>query len=67
MKEEQLEGELIKKQVDEELERERLRELERRKRAAQTREEFKQANEELLQIQAEITLKEREEERRIEE
>jgi len=41
MKEEQLEGKLIKKQVDEELERERLREIERRKKAAQTREEFK--------------------------
>jgi len=67
MKEEQLEGELIKKQVEEELERERLRDIERKKRAAQTREEFKMANEELLQIQAEITLKEREEEKRIEE
>lgn len=48
MKEEQLEGELIKKQVEEELEREKLRDLERKKRAAKTREEFKKANEELL-------------------
>ena len=39
--------------------------MERKKRAANTREEFKIANEELLQVQAEIALKEREEERRI--
>ena len=50
MKEEQLEGELIKKQVEEELEREKLRDIQRKKRAAGTREEFKKANEELLQI-----------------
>ena len=67
MKEEQLEGQLIKKQVEEELEREKLRDLERKKRAAQSREEFKKANEDLLKIQAEIALKEKEEERRIEE
>lgn len=48
LKEEQLEGELIKKQVEEELEREKLRDMERIKRAAKTREEFKQANEDLL-------------------
>ena len=64
MKEEQLEGELIKKQVEEELERERMRDAERLKRAAKTREEFKKANEDLLKIQAEIALKEKEEERR---
>jgi hypothetical protein len=51
MKEEQLEGQLIKKQVEEELEREKLRDLERMKRAAKTRDEFKRANEELLKIQ----------------
>ena len=49
---EQLEGELIKKQVEEELEREKLRDLDRLKRAAKTREDFKKANEDLLQIQA---------------
>lgn len=65
LKEEQLEGELIKKQVEEELEREKLRDLERLKRAAQTREDFKKANEDLLKIQAQIALKEKEEERRI--
>ena len=52
LKEEQLEGELIKRQVEEELEREKFRDMERLKRAAKTREEFKQANEELLQMQA---------------
>jgi hypothetical protein len=67
MKEEQLEGELIKKQVEEELDRERLRDLERMKKAAETRESFQKANEELLKMQAEIALKEKEEERKIEE
>lgn len=65
MKEEQLEGELIKKQVEEELEREKLRDVERKKRAAKTREEFKKANEELLALQAEMAIKEKEEEKRI--
>jgi len=60
-----LEGELIKKQVEEELARERLRDLERLKRAAETRQGFQKANEELLKIQAEIALKEKEEERKI--
>ncbi len=67
MKEEQLEGELIKKQVEEELEREKLRDMERLKRAAKTREEFKKANEDLLQMQAQMALKEKEEELRIQE
>jgi len=44
-----------------------LRELDRKKKAAQTREDFKKANEELLALQAEIAVKEKEEERRIEE
>ena len=65
MKEEQLEGELIKKQVEEELEREKLRDVERKKRAAKTREEFKKANEELLALQAEMAIKEKEEEKSI--
>lgn len=67
MKEEQLEGQLVKKQVEEELEREKLRDLERLKRAAKTRDQFKKANEELLKIQQEIAVKEQEEERKIEE
>jgi hypothetical protein len=42
-----------------------LRELDRKKKAAQTREDFKKANEELLTLQTEIAVKEKEEERRI--
>lgn len=66
-KEDELEGQLIKKQVDEELERERHKELERRKKAIGVREEFKKANEDLIHVQAAIALKEKEEDRRIEE
>ncbi len=47
MKEEMLEGELVKRKAKEEIERERLKELERKKRQAKSREEFKQANEDL--------------------
>ena len=65
MKEEELEGQLIKKQVEEELEREKLRDIERQKRVAKTRDEFTKANEELLKIQAQMALKEQEEEQRI--
>jgi hypothetical protein len=53
--------------VEEELEREKLRDMERKKRAAQTREEFQKANDELLKIQQQIALKEQEEEKRQEE
>jgi len=49
------------------MEREKLRDIERLKRASATREEFKRANEDLLQIQAQIALKEKEEEKRLEE
>lgn len=49
------------------MEREKLRALEARKKAANQREEFKKANEELLKLQAQIALKEKEEERRIDE
>lgn len=45
MKEDELEGELIKKQVEEDLGREKLKELERRKKASNRNEEFKVANE----------------------
>lgn len=50
MKQEDLEGQLIKKQVEEELEREKQKELERKQRVQQTRKEFETANEELLRI-----------------
>ena len=52
IKEDELEGELIKKQVEEELEREKEKELARRKAAANQRDQYKLANEELLKIQA---------------
>lgn len=67
LQEDEMEGQLIKKQVEEELEKEKLKELAKRKKAAKTREEFKQANEDLVKLQAEMALKEKEEERRIEE
>ena len=41
MKEDELEGELIKKQVEEELEREKEKELARRKAAAAQRDQYK--------------------------
>jgi hypothetical protein len=53
--------------VEDELQREKLKELERRKKAQETRESFKKANEELLKIQADIAIKEKEEEKRIQE
>jgi hypothetical protein len=52
IKEDELEGELIKKQVEEELEREKQKEMERRKAAANQRDQYKRANEDLLKIQA---------------
>lgn len=67
IKEDELEGELIKKQVEEELEREKEKELARRKAAANQRDQYQRANEELLKIQAQIAIKEKEEDKRIEE
>ena len=52
IKEDELEGELIKKQVEEELEREKEKELARRQKAAAQRDQYTKANEELLKIQA---------------
>ena len=67
LKEDELEGQLIKKQVEDELEREKLKELDRRKKAQETKDQLKKANDDLVKLQAEIALKEKEEERRIEE
>lgn len=67
IKEDELEGELIKKQVEEELEREKEKELARRQKAANQRTQYQKANEELLKIQAQIAIKEKEEDKRIEE
>lgn len=67
LKEEELEGKLIKKQVEDALEEEKKKEEQKKQRANYMKEELKNSNEELLRIQAEIALKEKEEERRIEE
>ena len=47
IQEEILEGELIKKQVEEEIEREKQRDLDRKKQAADNREALRKANEEI--------------------
>jgi hypothetical protein len=65
MKEEQLQGELVKRQVEEELEREKQREIQRHEKVQKTRENFKTANEDLLRIQAQMAVKEKEEEAKI--
>jgi hypothetical protein len=62
VKEEMLEGELVKRKARQELEAERLKELERRKRQAKTREELTLANEDLKRYNEELKRKEREEE-----
>lgn len=62
IKEEMLEGELVKRRAREDLEAERLKELERRKRQAKTREELIKANEELKVYNASIKKRDQEEE-----
>jgi len=47
IQEEMLEGELIKRQVEEEIEKEKQRELQRKQAQAKQREDFKKANEDL--------------------
>lgn len=44
-----------------------MKELEKKKKAATQREEFKKANEELIKLSAQMALKEKDEERKIEE
>ena len=65
MKQEQLEGELIKKQVEEEMERQKMKDLEKTKKIAKTRSEFKEANDMLIKLQQQIAIKEKEEENKI--
>lgn len=64
IKEEMLEGELVKRKAKEELERDRLKEVERRKRQAKSREEFKLTNEELRRYNEGLRRKEAEEAKR---
>ena len=65
IQQEMLEGELVKRQVLEEIEKEHQRELERKRRQADQRDQFKQANEDMLTYNAELKKKEIVEEAKI--
>jgi hypothetical protein len=60
MQEEMLEGELIKRQVDDEIEREREREDQRRNKLIENREAFNKANGDLKKIKELELIKEKE-------
>ena len=66
LKEEMLEGELIKRQTEEDLEREKLREVQRQQKVAQMRSDLAEANAQLMKIKEAERLKEVEEEKKIE-
>ena len=66
LKEEMLEGELIKRQVEEDLEREKQREIMRQQKVAQMRADLAEANGQLLRMKESERLKEIEEEKKIE-
>jgi len=66
LKAEMLEGELIKRQAQEDLEREKARELARQKRAMEMKQELIEANKQQMRMQEEARAKELEEEERIE-
>lgn len=65
LKEEMLEGELIKRQTEEDLEREKQREIQRQQKTAQLRADLAEANQQLLKIKEAERLKEIEEEKKI--
>lgn len=65
LKEEMLEGELIKRQTEEDLEREKQREIARQQRIAQMRADFAEANQQLLQQKEAERLKDHEDDKRI--
>lgn len=65
LKEEMLEGELIKRQVEEDIEREKQREIARQKKVAQMRADFSQANKDLMKMKEAERLKDIEEEKQI--
>jgi len=67
LKEEMLEGELIKRQVEEDIEREKVREVNRQKRVAQMRSDLAEANKNLMAQKEAERLKDLEDERRVEE
>lgn len=66
LKEEMLEGELIKRQTEEDLEREKQREIQRQQKVSKMRADLATANEELMKIKEAERLKEIEEEKKIE-
>ena len=65
LKEEMLEGELIKRQTEEDLEREKQREVARQQRVAQMRADFADANQQLLKIKEAERLKDAEDDKQI--
>jgi hypothetical protein len=65
LKEEMLEGELIKRQTEEDLEREKQREVHRQQKVAQMRADLADANSQLMKIKEAERLKEVEEEKKI--
>ncbi len=67
VKEEMLEGELIKRQAEEDLEREKIRELQRQKKAAGIKADIMKANADQIRTAELMRQKELEEEARIEE
>lgn len=62
-----LEGELIKRQAEEDLEREKQRELARQKRALEMKQELIEANTAQMRMQEDVRKKELAEEEKIEE
>lgn len=66
LKEEMLEGELIKRQTEEDLEREKQREVLRQQKVAQTRADLSAANQQLMAMKEAERLREVEEEKNIE-
>jgi hypothetical protein len=65
LKEEMLEGELIKRQTEEDLEREKQREVKRQQKVAQMRSDLAEANQQLSKIKEAERLKEIQEEQKI--
>ena len=66
LKEEMLEGELIKRQTDEDLEREKQREIQRQQKVAQMRADLAEANQQLMKMKEAERRQEVEEEKKIE-
>ena len=61
-----LEGELIKRQTEEDMVREKQREIQRQQKVAQTRADLAEANKQLMRMKEAERLKEIEEEKKIE-